>query len=175
MFKIFVVLLTTFILQASVQAADKIRIGYPSPAVGHIPLPLAQKKGFFKEEGIDAEIIRIPSPASLAALVNGDIDYYSAIAPVVGAAIRGLPVKVVACYVTGSQDTLVARPEFKSVKELKGKTIAVSAPGATPTAITRLVLKHFGLDPEKEAGLKADRYIQKNREGTIQFLTEWQR
>src|SRR5262245_378715 len=250
MFKILVVVLCTFVLQASVHATDKIRIGYPSPVVGHIPLPLAQKKGFLKEQDIDAEIVRIPSPASLAALVNGDIDYYSAITPVVGAVIRGLPVKVVACSVTGSQDVLVARPELKSVKELKGKTIAVSTPGATPTAITRLVLKHFGLDPEKDvkllhlggvdsrlvamkqgladayslgppfdylakkegfvvlarayelfsypnvgltanvkkisekpdeikrvikAGLKANRYIQQNREGTIQFLTEWQK
>jgi NitT/TauT family transport system substrate-binding protein len=249
MFMIFVVLLTTFVFQAPVHAADKIRIGYPSPSA--ITLPLAQKKGFLKEEGIDAEIIRIPSPASLAALVNGDIDYYSAISPVVAAAVRGLPVKVVACYVPGSSTTLVARPEIRSVKELRGKTIAISPPGAGPNFITKMVLKHFGLDPdidvkflplggdqrrhliameqglaaagslspplnylaEKEgfvvlarayelfsypvsgltasikkirerpeeikrvikAGIKANRYIQQNREGTIQFLMEWQK
>jgi NitT/TauT family transport system substrate-binding protein len=114
---------------------------------------LAQRKGFFKEEGIDAEIIRIPSPASLAALVNGDIDYYSAISPVVAAAVRGLPVKVVACYKPGSSNALVARPEFKSVKKLKGKTVAVSTPGGGPTFITKRVLKYFGLDPEKDVKL----------------------
>jgi NitT/TauT family transport system substrate-binding protein len=141
MFMIFVVLLTTFVFQAPVHAADKIRIGYPSPSA--ITLPLAQKKGFLKEEGIDAEIIRIPSPASRAALVNGDIDYYSAISPVVAAAVRGLPVKVVACYVPGSSTTLVARPEIRSVKELRGKTIAISPPGAGPNFITKMVLKHF--------------------------------
>ena len=141
--KFFGALVAFLVLHAPTDAADKIRVGYPAPIANFLTLPLAQKRGFFKEEGLDAEIVRIRPPASYAALVNGDIDYYSAITPVVGAVIRALPVKVVACSVTGSQDTLVARPEFKSVKELKGKTIAVSTPGATPTAMTRLVLKTF--------------------------------
>jgi len=148
MLKILVVLLNIFMFQDLVYAADKIRIGYPSLNPSHITLVLAHKKGFIREEGIDAEIIRIPSPGSLAALVNGDIDYYSAISPVVAAAVGGLPLKVVACYVPGSSNTLVARPEIKSVKDLKGKTIAVSPPGAGPNFMTKMVLKHFGLDPE---------------------------
>jgi NitT/TauT family transport system substrate-binding protein len=114
---------------------------------------VAQKRGFFRDEGIDAEIIRIPSPASLAALVTGEIDYYSAISPVVAAAVRGLPVKVVACYVPSPSNALVARPSIKSVKELKGKTIAVSTPGASPTIITKMMLKYFGFDPEKDVKL----------------------
>jgi ABC-type nitrate/sulfonate/bicarbonate transport system substrate-binding protein len=72
---------------------------------------------------------------------------------VVGAAVRGLPVKVVACYVPGSHNTLVSRPEIKSVKDLKGKILAVSTPGASPTVVTKMVLRHFGLDPEKDVKL----------------------
>jgi ABC-type nitrate/sulfonate/bicarbonate transport system substrate-binding protein len=53
----------------------------------------------------------------------------------------------------GPSNTLVGRPEFKSVKELKGKAIAVSTPGAGPTVITKMILKHFGVDPEKEVKL----------------------
>ena len=86
-------------------------------------------------------------------MVNGDIDYYSAISPVVAAAVRGLPVKVVACYVPSPSNALVSKPEIKSVKELKGKTIAVSTPGASPTVITKMMLKYFGLDPEKDVKL----------------------
>lgn len=245
----FAVVLVLVLFHTSAHAADRVRIGYPALNPSHITSVLAQKQGFFKEGGIDAEIIRVPSPGSLAALVNGDIDYYSAISPVVAAAVGGLPVKVVACYVPGSSNTLVARPEIKSVKDLKGKTIAVSPPGAGPNFITKMVLKHFGLDPEidvkflylggdqrrqliameqglaaagslspplnylakKEgfvvlarayelfsypvsglttsikkirerpeevkrvirAGIKANRYIRQNRDGTIQFMMEW--
>jgi hypothetical protein len=63
MHKISVVLLTLFVLLTSVHAADKIRIGYPAPLGHFITLPLAQKKGFFREEGIEAELVQIRGPA----------------------------------------------------------------------------------------------------------------
>ena len=82
-------LLIVFLLHGLVQAADKIRIGYPS-TVGHfITLPLAQKKGFLREEGVDAEILRIRPQAAVPALANGEIDYYAGVGPVVTAAISG--------------------------------------------------------------------------------------
>src|SRR5215467_13915584 len=63
-----------FLLHASVQAADKIKVAIP-PGV-HAYIPLAQKKGFFKEEGLDAEVIEMRSPAvAVVALANGEIDY----------------------------------------------------------------------------------------------------
>ena len=76
MTKIFAVLLAIFIFQASVQAADKIRIGMPADA-GHFTLPLAQKMGFLKEEGLEAEIITITGQVANIALASGDIDYYT--------------------------------------------------------------------------------------------------
>jgi NitT/TauT family transport system substrate-binding protein len=184
----------------------------------------------------------------VAALVNEEIDYYSGIGPVVVAAVRGVPVKVVACYVPGSPNVLLARPEIKSVKELKGKTIAVGPFGSNPHLIAKMIVKHSGVDPDKDvkflssgppesrflamkeglaaaavlsspfdflgkkvdfvvlarayelfsypnggltasikkirerpdeiehvikAGIKAARYINQNREGTIQVLMEW--
>jgi len=45
---------------------------------------------------------------------------------------------------------VVARPEINSVKELKGKTVAVAAIGSANFAVLQLMAKHFGLDPEKE-------------------------
>ena len=61
----------------------------------------------------------------LATLVTGEIDYYTSLAAGVAAAIRGVPVKIVACYVPGPTATLIARPEFKSIQELRGKTIGI--------------------------------------------------
>jgi len=72
------------------------------------------------------------------------------VAAVVGAAIAGLPVKVVAGFLENWPLTLIARPEFKSVKELRGRTLGVSSYGATPEVAARLIFKHFGIDPEKE-------------------------
>jgi len=84
------------------------------------------------------------------ALVNGEIDYFAGVGPVVTAAIAGVPVRLVATFVPTFPMMLVARPEFKSVMELKGRAVGIGIVGSTPHIVTRLVLKHFGLDPEKD-------------------------
>ena len=248
--KVFGTLIVLLVFQSSVHAADKIRIGYPS-AVGHfITLPLAQKKGFFRVVGIDAEIVQIRPQAAVPALAHGEIDYYAGVGPVVTAAITGVSVRLVTTYVPTLPIMLIARPEFKSVVDLKGKAVGVGVVGSSPHIVTRLILKHFGLDPDKdvksvpggsadsriaalqqrmigaavvpppfdflgkklgfrilaraqdlltypegglstttktiaerpdevermiEAGIKANHYIRTEREGTIQFLMEWQK
>ena len=86
-------------LHSPVSAADRIRIGFGELVATYISLPLAQKRGFLHEEGIQAEFIRMNSTVGLATLISGEIDYYAAIGPGVAAAIRGVPAKIVACYV----------------------------------------------------------------------------
>ena len=240
-----------FLFGGSVDAADKIRIGVPQQVVHWMVFPLAQKKGFLKEEGFDAEIVRITGPSGRSALVSGEIDYYTTIAFIVQSVIQGLPARVMAAYVTCPPFVLMSRPEFKSAQDLKGKTMGIGAPpGSSPDIIARLTLRHFGLNPDKDvkfvflnshertflaleqglfaaglipppfdyqgkklglnflaradelltypedgiiasikkikekpdeikrvirAGIKTNRYIHADREGTIQFLMEWQK
>ena len=139
----FAVFLTIYVLQVSAHAADKIRIGF-APGASSTPFPLAQKKGFLKEEGLEAEIIRMSSTVAVAALTSGEADYVTGISAIRGA-IQGLPLKVVASYIQGSSQTLVARGDFKTVRELKGKTVVIGTPGGSPDRHARLMLKHFGL------------------------------
>jgi len=231
--------------------AEKIRVGVPQQVVHWMVFPLAQQKGFFKEEGFDAEIVRITGPSDRSALMSGDIDYYTTIAFIVQSAIVGLPVKVIAAYVNCPPFVLMSRPELKSAQDLKGKTMGIGAPpGSSPDVIAKLSLKHLGLNPDKDvkyvylnshertylaleqglyaaglipppfdfkgaklglnslaraaeiltypedgliatvkkikekpdevkrvirAGIKANRYIRTQREGTIQFLMAWQK
>ena len=249
MSKTFVVLITVFLLNTLVHAADKIRISMTGFAGQFMTFPLAQKRGFLKEEGIEAEIIRISAAAGRAALSGGEVDYSTGIGgTAIGGALSGVPIKVVACYVPAPVLALVARPEIKSVQALKGKTVAVLIFGGVAHFAARAVVKHYGLDSEKDlkylavgppdarfaalsqglvdaavlgppldfearkqgfnilarahdvlvfpetglvtsvkkiqekpdeikrvirAGIKANRYIRSNRDGTIQFLTEW--
>ena len=71
---IFFLLLTIFAFQASVQAADKIRLAIPGPTISQLTFSVAQKRGFFREEGLEAEIILMRGNVPVAALVNGEID-----------------------------------------------------------------------------------------------------
>ena len=148
MARIFTVLLAIFISQASARAADKIRIGMP-PDAGHFTFPLAQKSGFLKDEGFETEIIRLVGPVANVALTNGDIDYFTGLGSGMQAILRGLPARVVVCYRPFPHFFLMARPEFKTVKDLNGKTIGVNNFGGGPDLVGRLMIQHFGLDPEK--------------------------
>jgi hypothetical protein len=60
---LFVALLTTVLLQTPVDAAEKIRISTPGDSA-HFIMHLAQKRGFLKEEGFDAELITISGPVA---------------------------------------------------------------------------------------------------------------
>lgn len=246
--KIFLALLSICILHVSAHAADKIRIGVPELNAQFAPLALAEKKGFFREDGLQGEVIRINPTVALAALVSGELDYWTVIGNSVAAAIQGVPLRVLACYVPGSPSALIARPEYKSVPELRGKAVGLNTSGGALESTARLIFKHFGLDPDKEikflalgtserrlsamkqgltaatmgsppldylgkkmgfvvlarahelfsyptsgvvasvkkikekpdeikrvikAGIKANRYIRQNREGTIESMTEW--
>jgi NitT/TauT family transport system substrate-binding protein len=143
-------LLAIFLLHTSVQAADKIRIGVPELNAQFAPLALGEKRGFFKEDGLQGEVIRINPTVALAALVSGELDYWTVIGNSVGAIIQGAPLKVAACYVPGSPSALIARPEFKSVSDLRSKTIGLNTFGGALESIARLMFKHFGFDPDKE-------------------------
>ncbi len=137
-------------LCAQAEAADKIRISVTNFNMSFLPSGIAVKKGFFKEEGLEAEVIRMNANVAIAALAGGDVDYTMVFGSVVRAAIRGLPVKVVASFLDSSTHALIARPEFKNVKELKGRTMGVQAYGATDHVVAMMMLKHFGLDPDKD-------------------------
>ena len=142
-------ILMIFVLKPTAQAADKIRIGMPNDA-GQFTLPLAHKRGYLRDEGFDAELITITGPVANVALANGDIDYFTGFGSAVRAMIQGqLPTRIVACYRPVAHFVLVTRPEIKTIKELKGKTIGAS-PGTAPDLVARLMMKHFGFEPDKD-------------------------
>jgi len=150
MTKFFLVLSAFLFFSTPLQAADKIRIGYPDLTSSTLTLPLGQIRGFFQEEGLQAEFIRIRSAVALAALVSGELDYQTVIGPGVAAAIRGIPVKIVACFTPGSTTAIIARPEFKTLQDLKGKTIGLNSFGGGLEGTVRLMFKHSGIDPDKD-------------------------
>src|SRR6266550_4478291 len=149
MITLWVVLLTTIFLETSVQA-DKIRISTPGDA-SQFTMHLAQKRGFLKEEGFEAEVITISGPVANVALSNGDTDYFAGYGSALRAMLQGLPLKIVACFRPTPHFLLQTLPEFKSVKDLKGKTIGITAYGSGNDLVGRLMIKHFGLDPDDQA------------------------
>jgi NitT/TauT family transport system substrate-binding protein len=150
MIKFFSALFAFLFIGSHVQATDRIRLSVSNPNMPNLTAAVAQKRGFFKDENIEAEIIRMNPNVSITALATGDVDYCQLFGAVVGGAIAGLPVRIVAGYLDNWPMTLIAQPEYKSLKELKGKTMGISSFGATPDVAARMMLKRVGIDPEKD-------------------------
>jgi NitT/TauT family transport system substrate-binding protein len=133
------------------EAAENIRI---SVSGGYnmifLPAGVAQKKGFFRDEGLEADIVVMGAAPSIAALSNGDIDFTLLTGTVIRAAIRGLPVRLVAGLMTSSPHVLLARPEIKSIKDLTGKKVGLAGFGDATQVLARMILARNGVDPEKE-------------------------
>ncbi len=148
--RLFLAILAVLAAGSPVDALDQIRIAVSNPNMPNLTVAVAQKRGFFKDENIDAEIIRMNPNVAITALASGDVDYCQLFGAVVAAAIAGLPVRIVAGFLDNWPMTLIAQPEYKSLKELKGKTLGISSFGATPDVGARMMLKQAGLDPEKD-------------------------
>ena len=143
------------LFHAFVHAADRIRFGYADNSSTFLSLPLGRKAEFFQKHGLQADLIRIRSSVALTALVSGELDYHSVIGPAIAAAIRGVPIKIVACYTPTVATVLIARQDIKSVEALKGKTIGINSIGGGLEGQARLLLKHFGLEVDKDVKLLA--------------------
>ena len=148
--QIIAALITLFCFSAQGDALDRIRIAVSNPNMPNLTVAVAQKKSFFKDENLEAEIIRMNPNVAITALATGDVDYCQLFGAVVSGAIAGLPIRIVAGFLDNWPMTLIAQPEYKSLKELKGKTLGISSFGATPDVGARMMLKQVGLDPEKD-------------------------
>jgi len=153
--KTLIVIVATICFSNPVEAVDRIRIAVSNPNMPNLTVAAAQKQGFFKDENLEAEIIRMNPNVAITALSTGDVDYCQLFGAVVGGAIAGLPVRIVAGFLDNWPMTLIAQPELKSLKDLKGKTLGISSFGATPDVAARLMIKRAGIDPEKEIKILA--------------------
>ena len=116
------------------QAADtKVAIGI-SGWTGFGPLTLAKETGIFKKHGLDVTLPKIPQASRALALASGDIQCAATtIETWIVWNANGVATKeLFQLDKSYGADGIVARPEIKSFADLKGKTVAVSAPGTTP-------------------------------------------
>jgi ABC-type nitrate/sulfonate/bicarbonate transport system substrate-binding protein len=89
--------LSAFILAASplFAQAKNVRFSVSSISIAEIPFKIAQVKGFYREEGLNVEVILIRGNVGFQALLGGSVDYTSAAGSTIAAAVRGIPVKLI--------------------------------------------------------------------------------
>jgi len=136
-------------------ALKRIRIGIPNRGVPNLGLLAAQAYGFFRAQGLDAELIVMRPSVSLQTLVAGELDFSTVLASSARASVGGLPLRIVMTLTVGQDFSLVVRPDIRRVEDLKGKTLATSGVGEFTDVGARIVLKKYGLVPEVDVKLRA--------------------
>ncbi|MBI2533364.1 MAG: ABC transporter substrate-binding protein [Deltaproteobacteria bacterium] len=132
----------------------RIRIGIPNRGIPNLGLLAGQRYGFFRAQGLDAELIVMRPSIALQTLMAGDLDYATALASTARAAVGGLPVRILIALTVGQDFSLVVRSDIRRMEDLKGKTLATSGVGEFTDVGVRLVLKKYGLAPEVDVKLR---------------------
>jgi NitT/TauT family transport system substrate-binding protein len=142
-----------FTSAAESQTLKRVRMGSSSTNVSFLAIFSALHRGFFKDEGIDLEIIYMSANLTSAAVMSGDLDYSAAVTGLIGGAVRGQTMKVLLFTVERPLLFLMSKKEIKEPKQLRGKKIAGSSPGGSATLLAYRVLKHFGLEPGRDVSV----------------------
>jgi NitT/TauT family transport system substrate-binding protein len=128
--------------------------GISSPDFGYVPSYIARAKGYLASEGVDLKIVVMRATVSVPALVSGEVQF-AVHGSAMTAAMKGAPLKVIFFTYNTSIMQFTVRPEIKRPEDLRGKVIAISSPGGSQDQATRLMLKKFGLDPDRDVKLLA--------------------
>ena len=140
---------------ARAQTTEKVRIAYASNSLAFLVPFVAKDRGFYAKQGIEAELIQVRPNVAMAALLSGDIDYVELIGSIIRSAGRGAPVRAISTSIKAPFFSFAANSKYKTIKDLKGATIGVTAIGGTNYVSTRLTLRHYGLDPDKDVKILA--------------------
>ena len=129
---------------------QKVVVTYSSRSIASIDLFVAQQRGFFREEGLDPQLVQVRATAAIAAIVSGEVHALGSIGSAIRAIPRGAPIKVMAVSLRRPIFWLVARPELKTFADLKGKVMGTTTLGGSQHTAGIRMLRRAGLNPDKD-------------------------
>ena len=157
--RIFLILLAALILApAAASAQTQVRVVYHPIRDNKLPLWVAQDRGFFKKYGLDVTLTAEPQRRgenAVKAVLKKEIEvaiagFRDVVKPL---AEHGKPDLVMLASLAWNPFVFIAHPDIKTPADLKGKKMWTAGIGHGPDVSTRLVLRHMGLDPEKDVEL----------------------
>jgi len=143
--------------EAAAQQPVKVRLGLPVDSFDFLPIYIAQERGFFTEEKVDAEVTVLRGGGGLIqALVAGEIDL--GMAGVMELSLlrdKGVDVRLVMTTMDVPAFSVVARRElnWKRMADLKGGSLGVTSPGSLTYALATYFVTQAGLTPQRDVTL----------------------
>ena len=130
---------------------ERIRIGYAARAVVHSIPYVTKEAGFFREEGLQVEVVRTAGNVAPMTLVSGDVEFSIMSAfLLLPAAVQERDLVMLAGFTRYASMYLVSRPEISTANDLRGKIVGLQRPGDAYEKNARVALRHLGLDPDKD-------------------------
>jgi NitT/TauT family transport system substrate-binding protein len=140
--------LLLFLTTGTAAAQEKIKAGVSSFSASYISMFIANKRGYYAEEGMAVDIILIAGLLGTRALIGGSVEFGSASNPT--AAVQGAKLKMLMVFNEKPHSVLFAQPGIKSVAELRGKRIGGSTVGSLEYGWIKELLPKFGLQLDRE-------------------------
>jgi ABC-type nitrate/sulfonate/bicarbonate transport system substrate-binding protein len=132
----------------SAAAQEKVRVAISNFSASYISMHIANKRGYYAEEGMSVEIILMAGLTSTRALIGNSVELGSASNPT--AAVQGAKLKILMVFNDRPPGMLIAQPGIKSVGELRGKRLGGSTVGSLEYGWMKELLPKFGLQLEKD-------------------------
>ena len=133
-------------------AQEKVRLSHSALETSNAVWFIAQELGFYKKQGLDSELLFIPSTTtSLTSLLAGDVHVANVSGGAVASAVlAGAQIAIVACYLNSLPYELVVNESIRSAEELKGKSLGISRLGSASDVAARALLRGLNLEPDKQ-------------------------
>jgi NitT/TauT family transport system substrate-binding protein len=136
---------------AAAQSLQVVNVAIPAKSFQMVIYPVAQQKGYMREEGIDLRVIYIAPTTSIQAMLSEDVQFTGAgSSALVSIARANAPLKVVLATNDRVLQWLLTRPDVTNPKDLKGKRIATTGVAAIATFMLKQILNKHGLDGNKD-------------------------
>jgi len=117
-----------------------VRMGLAARSTTTMPYFVAKERGFFREEGLEVELIIMQAIQTIQATLGNSTQFASATGSAVSAAVSGADIKVVLAVTDQPSFDLIAQPEITSVQQLKGKKIGTGGVGSLAEILARRIL-----------------------------------
>ena len=114
-----------------------VRIGYVSRSILDMPFIVARDRGYFREEGLEPELIFIKAAQTIPAMLAGGIDFGTATGTAITAALSGIDVRVVFAMSDKPSFDLIALPTITNLQQMRGKKLGITAFGALAETLAR--------------------------------------
>src|ERR1043166_1241921 len=148
--QVVIALVSCTILCSGKALAEPVRGAYPSANVQFLPAFVALEKGFYKREGLDAELISVRSAVTaVQALLGNQIHFIFSVGPQMPSVWEGADIILLAQMIGRPTFSLIVTPDIQKASDLKGKKIGVSFGGST-FAGTKALLEVYKMNPDKD-------------------------